>query len=208
MRFRFRAIVAAALFLALGLSNGAAEDPVGQPPEQGGSTAGQLLIAAPGMPDPRFAETVIYMVNHDARGAFGVVINRPIGAGPLREFLSGFGLPAPKDSGDVLLHYGGPVEPGRVFVLHSDDWKSENTINVQGAITATAHPDVLEAIADGQGPRHSLVILGYAGWGPQQLEQEMAREDWISAPADPALVFDEDAESKWQRASEIGGIAL
>jgi putative transcriptional regulator len=160
------------------------------------------------MPDPRFAQTVIYIVSHNAQGAFGLVINRPIGAGPMREFLMGFGLEGSGNAGDVLLHYGGPVEPARLFVLHSSDWTSPTTMTVHGGIAVTAHPEVLEAIAEGRGPRHSLVILGYAGWGSQQLDQELAREDWITAPADPALVFDEDAESKWERASEIGGLAL
>ena len=208
MKVLFRAFFAAALSLALSGPIGAAKDTGDPAPESSGFTQGQLVIAAPGMPDPRFAETVIYMVEHNARGAFGLIVNRPIGSGPLREFLMGFGLPAPKRTGDVLLHYGGPVDPGRMFVLHSSDWKSPHTIDARGPIAATAHPDVLGAIAGGYGPRHSLVVLGYAGWGPQQLEIEMARGDWVTAPADPDLIFDDNAETKWERASKTGGLAL
>lgn len=208
MKYLFRAILATALSLTLSGPIGAAEDSGDPAPGKSGFTQGQLVVAAPGMPDPRFAESVIYMVEHNSRGAFGLIVNRPFGSGPLHEFLMGLGLPAPEKSGDVLLHYGGPVDPGRLFVLHSSDWKSPHTVAARGPIAATAHPDVLEAIAGGHGPRHSLVILGYAGWGPQQLEHEMARGDWITAPADPDLVFDDDAETKWERASKTGGLAL
>ena len=165
MRLRFLAALTAALLLALGGPSGGAKNAGAQAPARGGSAEGQLLIAAPHMPDPRFAQTVIYMVTHNAQGAFGLVINRPIGAGPMREFLLGLGLKGGRDSGEVLLHYGGPVEPGRLFVLHTSDWKTVEPMAVHGEIAVTSHPDILKAIAEGRGPRHSLVILGYTGWG-------------------------------------------
>jgi putative transcriptional regulator len=169
---------------------------------------GQLLVAAPGMPDPRFAKTVIYMVDHDQRGAFGLIINRPVGAGPMNEFLKGFGLNPGETDGEVVLHYGGPVEPDHIFVLHSADWQSAARTEVRGPIAMTAGIEVLEALAGDDGPAKSLVVFGYAGWAPRQLEGEMARDDWITAPADFSLIFDTDAESKWDRAFAVAGVPL
>ena len=171
--------------------------------------AGQFLVAAPGMPDPRFAETVIYMVDHDRDGAFGVIVNRPVGRGPLDKFLKGFGIEAKNSEGVVRLLYGGPVEyPNRLFVIHTSDWWGESTIHVNGPVALSVQPDVLKAVADGTGPRDSMVVLGYAGWGPNQLELEMARNDWVTAPLDMEIVFDEDIASKWERATEAAGIPL
>ncbi len=170
--------------------------------------AGRLLVAAPTMPDPRFARTVIYMVDHTAQGAFGLVINRPLGAGPLDKLIKGFGLDPGQATGDVVLHFGGPVDSGGLFVLHSTDWKGPATPATSGPFAMTADTEVFRAIAEGSGPKRRLVIVGYAGWGPGQLEQEMARKDWLTAPADPDLVFDGDAAAKWERASALAGITL
>ncbi|MCG8511260.1 MAG: YqgE/AlgH family protein [Rhodospirillales bacterium] len=171
-------------------------------------TRGQLLIAAPHMPDPRFAKSVIYMVDHDERGAFGLIINRPVGSGPLDEFVKGFGVEPGEAEGDITLHYGGPVEPGRIFVLHSADWKDMDKTELRGPIAMTSDVGILEAMARNEGPKKSLVVFGYAGWAPNQLEGEMARDDWITAPADFSLIFDTAAESKWDRAFAIGGVPL
>lgn len=198
-------VVASVLFRAIGVS---ALEPAAVSAGQGYGTGGQLLVASPKMPDPRFAGTVIYMVDHNAEGALGLIINRPVGAGPLDKFLEGFGLEPPGGNEEILLHYGGPVEPDRLFVLHSSDWQSPRTLSIRGPLAVTAHPDVLAAMADGKGPRHSLAILGYAGWGPQQLEREIARDDWTTAPIDLELIFDDDAETKWERASAGAGITL
>lgn len=208
MSIRTRAVLTAVLLLAACGPQGAAKDPDTHSPGQAGYTQGQLVVAVPHMPDPRFAQSVIYMVEHDSRGAFGLIVNRPVGVGSMGKFLQGFGLPAPDDAGDVLLHYGGPVDPGRLFVLHSRDWDSSNTLILGGPLAVTTHPDVLKALAAGNGPRRSLVILGYAGWGPGQLEYEISRGDWVSAPADPDIIFDDDATTKWERASAVAGISL
>jgi putative transcriptional regulator len=170
--------------------------------------AGQFLIAAPTMPDPRFARTVIYMVDHTADGAFGLVINRPLGIGPLDKLIKGFGLDPGQAMGNVVLHYGGPVDSGGLFVLHSNDWKGPATLATRGPLAMTADTEVFKAIAEGTGPKRRLVMVGYAGWGPGQLEQEMARKDWLTAPADPDLVFDDDVATKWDRASALAGITL
>ena len=202
-----RSIVAALAAGALALAPAAAADPSsGAAPAP--SVGGRLLVAAPGMPDPRFAEAVIYMVRHDARGAFGLIINRPLGAGPLGKLLKGFGLPSDGAGGDVTLHFGGPVEPDSLYVLHSSEWRGQTTFGVEGRLAVTATPEVFRAIAGGSGPKRWLLVIGYAGWGPGQLESEMARDDWLSAPADADLVFDRDAETKWNRVSAVAGITL
>lgn len=197
-------LLAAGLLLAplVGLSE--MKPRTGTPPY----VAGQLLIAAPTMPDPRFARTVIYMVDHSAHGAFGLVINRPLGAGPLDKLIKGFGIDPGQAAGNVVLHYGGPVDSSGLFVLHSTDWQGPATPAPSGPLAMTADTEVFKAIADGNGPKRRLVMVGYAGWGPGQLEQEMARKDWLTAPADPDLVFDDAAATKWERASALAGFTL
>jgi len=176
----------------------------GVPPFVGG----RLLVAAPSMPDPRFAGTVIYMVDHDARGALGLIINRPLGAGPMDKLIKGLGIDPGEATGDVVLHYGGPVDSGGLFVLHSPDWRGAATMASPGPVAMTADTEVFRAVARGEGPKRRLVMVGYAGWGPGQLEREMARDDWMTAPADADFVFDENAAGKWERALAMAGITL
>lgn len=197
------ALAAAMMALASATASGVPPDATSRPFVQG-----QLLVAAPSMSDPRFTHAVIYMVNHDAKGAFGLIVNRPLGAGPLDKLLKGFGLPTGQARGDVTLRFGGPVQPDALYVLHSSDWQGKATFGVAGGLAVTASPEVLKAIADGGGPRRYLFIVGYAGWGPGQLEREMAREDWLSAPADVDLIFGGDDASKWDRATAEAGITL
>lgn len=161
---------------------------------------GQLLVATDEIRDPRFHHTVIYMVRHDATGAMGLVVNRPLADAPLARLLELFGAGGQGVAGSVRVFYGGPVELARAFVLHTTDWTSPDTRVVAGGIALTAHPGVLDAIAQGRGPRRSLVALGYAGWAPGQLEGEIQRGAWIGVPADETLVFGGDAEDTWQRA--------
>ncbi|MEO5337094.1 MAG: YqgE/AlgH family protein [Magnetospirillum sp. WYHS-4] len=170
---------------------------------------GQFLIAGPGMRDPRFRETVIYMVSHDRQGALGLVVNQVLGKGPLKDLLADAGIAAPEDmEGEIDLHIGGPVETRRVFILHKGDWRGPATESLAGGMSMTTTPDILEALAKREGPKEFVVIAGYSGWGPGQLEKEMARGDWITAPSDIGLVFDRDQAGKWQRASKRGGLAL
>lgn len=169
---------------------------------------GQFLVATPKMGDPRFAESVVFMVQHDAHGAFGLIVNRVLGTGPLAGILEGLGVPAAGVDGDITLHYGGPVEPGLGFVLHSGDYVDAATIRVPGGLALSTHVAVLQAMAAGRGPERALFLLGYAGWGPHQLEDELARDDWLTAPADADIVFDGDAASKWRRAMEKAGLKL
>jgi putative transcriptional regulator len=173
-----------------------------------GYISGQLLVATPRMGDPRFARTVIYMVDHDAKGAMGLVINRSYGEGPWNALLEGFGVEHEDVAGSVRLHYGGPVDTGRGFVLHSTDYTGVSTRVVDSGVAFSTGLDVLEAVAHGKGPRRSLFVLGYAGWGPGQLEGEMAHDDWLTAPAEETLIFGDDPDEIWEKALDRAGLAL
>lgn len=165
-----------------------------------GSVTGQLLVATPQIGDPRFMRTVIYMVAHDANGAMGLVVNRPIGSVPLARLLDELGIGSEGISGIIRVHYGGPVEAPRGFVLHTADYVPKGTLIVKDGMALTSQPEILRAIAGGTGPRRSLFALGYAGWGPGQLEAEIKAGDWVTVQADQALVFDDDYDRKWERA--------
>ncbi len=161
---------------------------------------GQLLVATPEMKDPRFFQAVIYMVRHSEDGAMGLVINRPVGIGPISELLKGLGVESEGAKGKIVLHYGGPVERGKGFVLHTKDYIKGATQVVDDRFAVTADIKILQAIAHGKGPKHSLVIMGYAGWAPRQLEAEIKAGGWFSIAAEEGLVFDKEAEDKWERA--------
>jgi putative transcriptional regulator len=164
------------------------------------SLAGRLLVAAPGMRDPRFAETVIYLVRHDRSGAMGLVVNKPLGDIPLTALLERFGGAPGTARGSIRAFWGGPVDAGRAFMLHIPDVKAEGTLVVDGRFALSGDPKILAAIASGSGPRRSLLAIGYAGWGSGQLEGEMEDEGWITAAADESLLFDDDHAGKWRRA--------
>jgi putative transcriptional regulator len=165
------------------------------------SLAGQLLVATPEMGDPRFAQTVILMVRHDQNGAFGIVINRPLGEGPLANLLRAIGENDVDATDRIRLFAGGPVQPELCFVIHSADYRGPATIDIDGRIAVTGTPDILRDIAKKRGPQKSLVALGYAGWGPGQLEAEIARNGWFTVPQDSALVFDDDRDKLWEHAA-------
>jgi putative transcriptional regulator len=196
-----------ALLLCASITTDAALAPDREPASD--SLAGQLLVAAPELADPNFEGTVVYLVLHDRAGAMGLVINRLLGAGPLDRVLEGLGL-APERPSEVELrvHYGGPVEPARALVLHSPDWRGPDTLAVSDLAALTPSPGILEDIAAGRGPKQSLFALGYAGWAPGQLESELAAGAWHVVEADAALLFDEQTETKWQRAFDRRGVEL
>jgi putative transcriptional regulator len=173
---------------------------------QGGGPglAGQFLVATEALRDPRFARTVIYMIRHDASGAMGLVVNRPVREVPLASLLSQFGLDDRGINGSVRVHYGGPVERGLGFLLHTGEYAAQGTQRIAGDIALTPTPGVLTALRDiahGAGPRRSLFAVGYAGWAPSQLEGEIEQGAWIAVPADEALLFDDDHTRKWERAT-------
>jgi len=191
----FRSLPAAAIFAAAMLLMPVAADP----PEIAPLT-GQLLIAAPSIGDPRFAHTVILMVRHDKQGAFGIVINRPVGEGSIASLLEGAGEDVSGISGSVRIFAGGPVQQELGFVVHSAEYHLDETLDVDGRVSMTANRQVLRDIGHSRGPVKSLFALGYAGWGPGQLEGELTRHDWFTTPSEPRLIFDDDRGHLWEDA--------
>ncbi|HWG79500.1 MAG TPA: YqgE/AlgH family protein [Stellaceae bacterium] len=164
------------------------------------SLAGQMLIAMPQMQDRRFERSVILLCAHNEDGAMGLVINKLIDSLTLPELLTQLGIEGDGLRGTAHVHFGGPVESGRGFVLHSADYNEEGTITVGGNLALTATLDILRAIGRGDGPRRSLLALGYAGWGPGQLDAEIQANGWLHVAADEGIVFGDDFKDKWQRA--------
>ena len=168
---------------------------------------GKLLIAMPGMGDPRFAHTVILVCASSEDRAMGLILNRPAPEIRFATLLEQLGIPRAVAGRDIRVHFGGPVERGRGFVLHSGDYAGgQATLAVEGGFGMTATLDVLEALAQGQGPEVAILALGYAGWGPGQLEAEIARNDWLIADAAADLVFSTDDAGKWMAALRHMGI--
>ena len=166
------------------------------------SLAGQLLVAAPSMEDPRFERTVILIVQHSPSGAVGIVINKPIGEISLASVFEALGQKGGDVSGDVRVFSGGPVEPEVGFVVHSADYRRPETVAVNDRLSMTSSLDILRDIGAKKGPAKVLVAFGYAGWGPDQLEHEIEMRAWGIAEADPALIFDEDRDKVWDYAWE------
>ncbi|MEM8751357.1 MAG: YqgE/AlgH family protein [Pseudomonadota bacterium] len=169
--------------------------------EEQDGLSGKLLIAMPGMGDPRFERTVIYLCAHSDDGALGLVVNRRAPNVSRKDLFSQLDIECGGSESGSQVHFGGPVETGRGFVLHSADYHLEDaTLTVDGAISMTATLDILRAIAAGEGPRRALIALGYAGWGGGQLEGELQRNGWLTVDADEAIVFGEDDDAKWTAA--------
>lgn len=164
------------------------------------SLAGQLLVATPAMNDPRFAHTVIYMIHHDPNSAMGLVVNRSFKEVPIALLMEHLGMDNTGVAGKIRMHYGGPVEPGRALILHTTDYATKGTQAIGGGIAVTGHPDILRALGAGKGPRRALLALGYAGWAPGQLESEIRAGVWVTVSADPALLFGDNYDEKWERA--------
>lgn len=169
------------------------------------SLAGQLLLAMPGIGDPRFNQAVIALCVHNPDGALGVGIGRTVPRLTLHQLMEQLDID-PGVAPDVPIHQGGPVEPQRGFVLHSADWKGEDTLTVEAGFCLTSTLDVLRALADGTGPAHWLVALGYAGWGDHQLESELTRHGWFHVAAEPELLFTTPTSERWPRAFATAGI--
>lgn len=173
-----------------------------------GYLTGQLLIAMPAMQDPRFARTVIYMCIHNAEGAMGLVVNRLVGSIKFRDLLEELDLQSTPvdDSRLPLIQFGGPVETGRGFVLHSVDYLRDDSMQLTDDLALTATVEILRDIACGTGPRASLLTLGYAGWGPGQLDGEIQENAWLSVDCDAELLFNAELDDKWDRALAKLGI--
>ena len=166
---------------------------------------GQFLLAMPGIGDPRFERSVIALCAHDANGALGIGIGATVAGLGLHDLLEQFEI-EPGEAPDAPIHFGGPVEPRRGFVLHSLDWGGQDTIDVAGRWALSGTIDVLRAIASGSGPSRWLVAIGYAGWGEGQLDEEMTRHGWITTEAGPELIYDVAAGDRWQQGFARAGI--
>ncbi|RAK64304.1 YqgE/AlgH family protein [Phenylobacterium kunshanense] len=168
---------------------------------EGGFLSGQLLIAMPGIGDPRFERALIFVCAHDAEHAMGIAVNRPVEGLTVPDLLERLEIKVKDDAPEDLVVLGGPVEMERGFVLHTGDYQAEHSLNVDGGYALTTTREVLEAMgAGGAHPRRALLALGYAGWGGGQLEQEIRQNVWLTVEADEALVFDDDYDTKWARA--------
>lgn len=166
-----------------------------------GFLTGKLLIAMPGMTDPRFEKSVIFMCSHSADGALGLIVNKPIPGLPFRELMAKMEIEVSDATPRTPVMFGGPVETERGYVLHSNERSnSPATLAVTSQIALTPTVDILRAIAQGNGPQEFLFVLGYAGWGPGQIEDEIAANGWIHCDADSAIVFRSDMLSKWELA--------
>ncbi len=176
------------------------------------SLAGKFLIAMPGMGDARFEKTVIYMCAHTEEGAMGFVINKPLPSPTLQEFFdqleifsSEEDIVVPEPFASQSMHVGGPVEPGRGFVLHTNEFESETTLEVSDGVCLTATLEILRKIAVGTGPEKCLIALGYSGWASGQLEEEISANGWLTCDAMKSIIFDEADAAKYDRAlAEMG----
>ncbi len=168
---------------------------------ESGFLSGQLLISMPGISDPRFERTLILICAHDAQHAMGLALNHPVEGLTVPDLLERLEIESTIRLPPDLVRLGGPVERERGFVLHTDDYKGEFSLEIGGGVALTATREVLEAMAKAEGqPRQALLALGYAGWGAGQLEQEIRENVWLTCEADEALIFDDDYGSKWARA--------
>lgn len=167
---------------------------------------GRLLVASTSLSDPNFSRTVVYMVEHQADGAMGLIVNRRVARGPLDRLLESLGRKtATKSEAEIGLYEGGPVARGRALVLHSDDYRGPATVKLGDGLALSDIDPALDDIARGRGPASSLLILGHAGWAPSQLEREIASGAWHVIDGDQDLVLDEEMATKWQRAYERRG---
>ncbi len=167
-----------------------------------------FLIAMPGLADPNFFRTVTYICEHSEQGAMGLVINRVMGL-QLADIFEQLNIQITDASiAQTPVYLGGPVQGDRGFVLHSSDSEWDSTLQVTAEISVTTSMDILQAIATGKGPAHSLVTLGYAGWGAGQLEEELAQNAWLNGPAESDIIFTRASEERWQAAADLLGVDL
>ena len=173
------------------------------------SLRGHLLLDAGGMYGSCFHHTVILMCQHSPEGAFGLVLNRPVGELKLADVLRSFRIQPGTDTGGVIkLRRGGPVQPDAGFILHTSEFRAGTAVCRNGGLAVSSGREVLDAFAAGKRPQKSVLFLGYSGWGAGQLEQELGRKDWITVPADAAIVFGHETKTMWRRALLRRGVDL
>jgi putative transcriptional regulator len=185
-----------------------AAGPAATPVAYSESRAGKLLVATPDLTDPTFAQAVVLILQDDDSGSLGLIVNRPLGEVSAKKLLAGLGLGLDGPDRRILMYEGGPVQPETGFVIHDDSYRRPDTVQVAPGIEVTSDAAVLKDITLGKGPKRSLPLIGYAGWGPGQLESEITRGQWTVIDADPALVFDTPSDQIWQKAWHRRGIEL
>jgi putative transcriptional regulator len=167
---------------------------------------GRFLVAAPSMPDERFQRSVVFMCKHDDDGALGIIVNNKVDDLPLGQVYRQLGIEVPQVAAPQPVLFGGPVETARGLVLHSADYRREETMLIEGGLALTASLEILKDMAGGSGPRQAWLALGHSGWSAGQLDRELQDNAWLVVDADAALVFDPDLDAKWQRALDrLGG---
>tara|TARA_Y100001970_G_C14061556_1_gene764459 strand:- start:525 stop:1076 length:552 start_codon:yes stop_codon:yes gene_type:complete len=167
---------------------------------------GQILISLPNIKDERFFKSVIYICAHSSEGAMGFIINKSLELDYYPELLKQLGLDNLQSNKKIYFNYGGPVEPNRGFVLHSDDFIKKESLPIDKGIALTSTVDVFKDLSKGLGPKFTMLTIGYAGWGPGQLENEISNNGWLSSPIDKNFIFEEKSKNKWEKAYEILGI--
>jgi putative transcriptional regulator len=171
--------------------------------EESETLEGSFLVASSRMPDPRFRESVILLIEQNAEGSLGLIVNkRTEERTSLNEVLDALGLPVPIQEREIWVYFGGPVQLDTVFILHTIDLLPETSRIIADGVAFSRDPKLLQKIAEGLGPKRFLLIMGYSGWGPGQLEMELRTGSWITIDADPALVFSEDPRETWQKVIE------
>tara|TARA_B100000214_G_scaffold357554_1_gene317319 strand:+ start:1509 stop:2060 length:552 start_codon:yes stop_codon:yes gene_type:complete len=167
---------------------------------------GQLLISMPSQEDERFEKSVIYMCAHSKDGAMGIIINKKIDYDLYPDLLQQLGIDNPLIGKKLYIRYGGPVESGRGFVLHSDEFIRKETLTIDKGIALTSTSEFFDDLSKGNGPKNSILALGYAGWGPGQIESELISNSWMTLRTDSNFIFDESVSNKWNDAYDLLGV--
>ncbi len=167
---------------------------------------GKVIVSMPNLEDKRFFKTVIYICAHSSEGSMGIIINKKIDYDLYPDLLEQLGIDKPLENKKLLIRYGGPIETGRGFVLHSDDILRKETLNIHQGIALTTTSEFFDDLSSGKGPKNSILALGYAGWSPKQLEYEILQNSWMSLSVDNNFLFDDNVANKWIEAYNILGI--
>ena len=167
---------------------------------------GKIIVSMPSLEDERFFKTVIYMCAHSSEGSIGIIINKKIDYDLYPDLLEQLGIDKPLENKKFFIRYGGPVESGRGFILHSDDMIRKETLNIDKGVALTSTAEFFDDFSLGKSPKNSILALGYAGWGPGQLEKEIIHNSWMTLSVDSSFLFDEEVSKKWNQAYKLIGI--
>ncbi len=167
--------------------------------------AGQIIVSMPSLKDDQFFKSVIYMCAHSSEGSMGIIINKKLDYDLYPDLLEQLGIDKPLKNKKLYIRYGGPIESGRGFVLHSDDLIQKETLNIDNGIALTSTSDFFDELSSQKGPKNSILALGYAGWGPGQLEDEIIKNNWMTLAVDSSFLFDDEVSGKWRQAYKLIG---